>query len=224
MPVREINITASLMCADQTRLLEEVIHLEEAGVDGFHIDVMDGHFVPNLALNIDVIKPLKKVTQKPFDVHMMVEYPQTFIERIIDTGVEKITFHFESKYDLETISSLFDKYECELGIAINPATSLKRLPLDIFDIIGHVLIMTVNPGFAGQRVISSALEKVRSFVLEPRFKTRDIDIVIDGHVNRELINDYWQAGASFFVGGSTGLFCQDFNYKKNIEILKNGYR
>lgn len=221
---KKIIITASLMCADQTRLLEEALLLEEAGIDGFHIDIMDGHFVPNLALSIDVIKPLKKATQRSIDVHLMVEYPEFFLQRVLDTGVEKISFNVESRFKLKNILKLFDKYKCDLGLAINPATSLKRLLPEFFEAADYFLIMTVNPGFSGQPIIPTVLEKVRSLAIKPEFQGRNIDLMIDGHINREVINDYWKAGASIFVSGSTGLFCGDHDYKKNIQILKHSYK
>lgn len=218
---KKIKITASLMCANQTRLLEEALLLEEAGIDGFHIDIMDGHFVPNFGLSIDVLKPMKKATQKFIDVHLMVEYPEFFLERILDTGVEKISFNIESRFNLKNILKLFDKYECDLGFAINPATPMKRLLPEFFEAADYFLILTVNPGFPGQPIIPSVLEKVRSLTSISEFQVRNTDLMIDGHINKEVIYDYWEVGASIFVGGSTGLFCGNHDYKKNIQMLKN---
>jgi ribulose-phosphate 3-epimerase len=209
------------MCADQARLREEVILLEEAGVDGFHIDIMDGHFVPNIAMSIDIIHQLKKITKTPFDVHLMVEHPQMFIERILDTGVEKIAFHVESAFEMKNILPLYDKYQCELGLAINPASSFTKMYAEIVEEVKYYLIMAVNPGFAGQPKISFIPEKISELVNHLNTHSKVAKIMVDGHIDRNSIETYFKLGSSIFVGGSKGLFCGNFDYKKNIKLLKN---
>jgi ribulose-phosphate 3-epimerase len=215
---KEIQITASLMCADQLRLAEHIKKLEEYGIDGLHIDIMDHHFAPNLALSIDTFNQIKRITNLPMEVHLMVQKPFSIITELDFSENDRMIFHIES--DLGNYLKNLSKFNTNLGIAISPGTSFNLIEDEILSSFECLLILTVNPGFAGQKMVDSTFNKVRDFI-ENRGKNFSLEYIIDGHVDRDLINLYSRIGVYNFVGGSTGLYTsKNANYQLNIQRLK----
>lgn len=196
-----IQIAPSILSADFSRLEQEILKIETAGADLVHIDVMDGHFVPNLTFGAPVVKAIRKVTQLPFDVHLMVDKPEEYIRPFAEAGANIITFHAETTPHLHRVVQSIKEHRIQAGIALNPAT-----PLCVIEEILHdldlILIMSVNPGFGGQKFIPSALKKIE------RLKTMllQIDspalIEVDGGVTSENAAQLKHAGADILVAGS----------------------
>lgn len=220
----KISISASLMCANQLELLNEIRSLELAGINAFHIDIMDNHFVPNLGLSIDTLKKIKSITKLPLEVHLMIEYPESILFELVNNEVDIIILHIESKFSLPDVLSLFDKSSSKLGIAISPATPFHILTEDILKKIDYLLFLTVNPGFAGQPMIENIYDKIKNFLNKQ--SQHDMKYIIDGHVNKELINKYYLLGITHYVGGTSGLFkntdVDRIDYKENLKLLRNG--
>mgnify|MGYP000040966829 CR=1 FL=1 len=200
-----IKISPSILSADFSKLGEEIIALEKAGADYVHIDVMDGHFVPNITIGPEVIKRLRPVTKLPFDVHLMISPVNNFIKDFADAGADIITFHPEGSEHIDRSLSLVRELGCKSGLVFNPATPLDYLDY-VMDKIDMVLLMSVNPGFGGQKFIPEMLKKLaeaRKKIDAYTEKTgREIWLEIDGGVNPENIADIAKAGADTFVAGS----------------------
>ena len=223
-PKAKINISASLMCADQLNLLDEIRSLEKAGIDAFHIDIMDNHFVPNLGLSVSTLKMVQEKTKLPLEVHLMLEYPESILYELINLGVDLVVFHIESKFNPQNIFEASRQSPSKIGLAISPATPYNVLTDDILRQIDYLLFLTVNPGFSGQPIVENVFEKIKSFV-----ESQDdygLEYLIDGHVDRELLCAYHPLGIRNYVGGSSGLFLKgkldEMNYKKNLMFLRNG--
>lgn len=219
-----IEISSSLMCADLLNLESEILKLEKAGTDMFHIDIMDGHFVNNLALSIDLLKAIRSVSTAPLEAHLMVENPLDYIKKAKNAGADMISVHLESTPHIH--KALKEIRECNMkaGIAINPGTS--HLLIDpLLEETEFILTMAVNPGFAGQEFIESTVNKVYKIneMLEENNLT-NIKIEVDGNINSETIPPLYNAGARIFVGGTSGIFFGDRNYKRNIDNLKNSIK
>lgn len=211
----KIKIAPSILSADFSCLDKEIKRIEKAGADMIHIDVMDGHFVPNITIGPAVVKYIRKTTKLPLDVHLMIEKPERFIDVFVDAGSDMITVHIEAM----SISSI--KYQVlrlkakgiKTGVSLNPATPLKKIKKSL-PYIDFVLVMSVNPGFGGQKFIPAVLPKIK--------KLRSIfggDISVDGGINDKVAPKLIRAGANILAAGSYIFGAK--NYKKAIERLKN---
>jgi ribulose-phosphate 3-epimerase len=212
-------IAPSILSADFARLGEEVMAVEQAGADYIHVDVMDGHFVPNITIGPLVVEGVKKATGLPLDVHLMIENPDQYIEAFAKAGANIITVHEEAVNHLHRSIQLIRGVGCKTAVSLNPATPVEAIEYVLED-LDMVLIMTVNPGFGGQKFISGMLPKIkrlRKMIIEKGLKT---DIEVDGGVNSSTIGEVSGAGANIFVAGSAVFNKPD--YAEAIRVLREG--
>lgn len=209
-----IKLAPSILSADFSKLGEEVRKVEKAGVDIIHIDVMDGHFVPNITIGAGVVKSLRPVTDLLFDVHLMIENPGDYVDSFIDAGADIISVHVESCYHLNRVIQKIKQRDKKAAVALNPATSLSTIEW-VLDDIDMVLLMTVNPGFGGQSYIESVTEKVRELKKMIVNRGLNVDIEVDGGIDLTNINKVTEAGANIIVAGST-----IYNASNTVEIVK----
>ena len=216
-----IKISPSILSADFSKLGNEIKDLENAGADFIHIDVMDGHFVPNITIGPEVINKLRKYTSLPFDVHLMISPVDDFIKNFAEAGADIITIHPEATDDLISSIKKIKSYNKRAGVSLNPETSVDKV-LSVLNIIDLVLIMSVNPGFGGQKFIEKTLEKVKILRKEIDSKKLKTQIEIDGGINFENSNMAIAAGIDILVSGTTIFKENGGNLKKNIQLLKTG--
>ena len=206
-----LKIAPSILAADFKRLGEEVKRVEEAGVDLLHIDVMDGHFVPNLSMGPMVVKSLREITDLPFSVHLMVEEPERFIQPFIDAGADILTVHIESSRNVYTTTQSIKNLGKQAGIALNPLTPLCSIQY-LLEEVDMILLMSVDPGFGGQSFISNVLPKIRKARQMIRERELEIDLAVDGGVNERTALSVVNAGANVLVMGSAVFHKRDIGH------------
>jgi len=216
-----IKISPSILSADFSKLGNEIQDLEKAGADLIHIDVMDGHFVPNITIGPEVIKKLRKYTSLPFDVHLMISPVHDFIKNFADAGADIITIHPEATIDLISSIKKIKSYNKKVGISLNPETLVDKV-LSVLDIIDLVLVMSVNPGFGGQKFIENSIDKIKLLRKEIDEKKLKVQIEIDGGINFENSKKVKKAGVDILVSGTTIFEENEGNLKKNIQLLRTG--
>jgi len=216
-----IKISPSILSADFSKLGIEIQNLEKANADLIHIDVMDGHFVPNITIGPEVISKLRKYTILPFDVHLMISPVDNFIKDFAEAGADIITIHPEATNDLVNSIKKIKSYNKKVGISLNPKTSVEKV-LPVLNLIDLVLVMSVNPGFGGQKFIKSTLEKVKILKKKIDLKKLKTQIEIDGGINFENAKLAKKAGVNILVSGTTIFKENGGNLKKNIQLLKTG--
>jgi ribulose-phosphate 3-epimerase len=216
-----IKISPSILSADFSKLGSEILELEKAKADLIHIDVMDGHFVPNITIGPDMINKLRKCTSLPFDVHLMISPVHNFIKNFADAGADIITIHPEATDDLKSSIKKIKSFNKKAGVSLNPETSIDKV-LPVLDSIDLVLIMSVNPGFGGQKFMKETLEKVK--VLRKKIDAAKLNtqIEIDGGINFENSIMAKEAGVDILVSGTTIFKENNGDLKKNIQLLRTG--
>ncbi len=218
--MKKIKISPSILSADFSQLGNELKRLEEAGADLIHVDVMDGHFVPNLTIGPPVIKALKKNCSIDFDVHLMISPVHKYIEVYANAGADIITIHPEATENLLDSISMIKKLKKKVGVSLNPETSVNVIK-DYLEKIDLVLIMSVNPGFGGQKFMPKVLDKIKELKQIQTKHNLDFDIEIDGGINFDNSKIAIEAGANILVSGTTIFKSNNGNLKKNIDLLKS---
>ena len=218
--MKKIQISPSILSADFSQLGNEIKKLEDGGADMIHVDVMDGHFVPNLTIGPPVIKALKKQSSMLFDVHLMISPVHKYIEAYSEAGADIITIHPEATDDLHSSISKIKSLNKKVGISLNPKTKIDVIK-EYLGQINLVLIMSVNPGFGGQRFMPEVLIKVKALKKIQEEKGLDFDIEIDGGINFDNSKVAIEAGANILVSGTTVFKSNNGDIKKNIELLKS---
>lgn len=211
------KIAPSILSADFSKLGEEILAVEAAGADWIHIDVMDGHFVPNITIGPGPIQSLRKITRLPFDVHLMIENPERYIDSFADAGSDVITVHVEAARHLHRTIAHIRERGIKAGVSLNPATPLVQVE-PILNDVDVLLIMTVNPGFGGQKFIRSALPKIRKAREMVNSTAPNVAIEVDGGVTLHNIKSIAEAGADIIVAGAS-VFGSG-NYKQTIGSMK----
>ena len=216
-----IKISPSILSADFSKLGSEIQNLEKAKADLIHIDVMDGHFVPNITIGPEIINKLRKYTSLPFDVHLMISPVHNFIKNFAEAGADIITIHPEATDDLVSSIKKIKSYNKKAGVSLNPETHVSKV-MKVLHLIDIVLVMSVNPGFGGQKFIENTLEKVKKIRQEIDKKKLKTQIEIDGGINFENAKMAKKAGVDILVSGTTIFKENGGNVKKNIQLLKIG--
>ena len=217
--MKKIQISPSILSADFSQLGTEIKRLEKGGADMIHVDVMDGHFVPNLTIGPPVIKALRKQSSLRFDVHLMISPVHKYIKAYADAGADIITIHPESTDDLKASVSKIRELNKKVGVSLNPESKIDLI-YNLLDKIDLVLIMSVNPGFGGQKFMPEVLNKIKQLRKIQTEKNIDFDIEIDGGINFENYKLAINAGANILVSGTTIFKSNDGDVKKNISLLK----
>ena len=217
--MKKIQISPSILSADFSQLGNEIKRLEEGGADMIHVDVMDGHFVPNLTIGPPVIKALKKQCSIKFDVHLMISPVHKYIEAYSNAGADIITIHPEATDNLEESILKIKSLNKKVGVSLNPETKIDLI-IDYLEKIDLVLIMSVNPGFGGQKFMPEVLDKIRELKKIQSKNNLNFDIEIDGGINFDNCQSAIEAGANILVSGTTVFKSNNGDIKKNINLLK----
>ena len=217
--MKKIQISPSILSADFSQLGNEIKRLNEAGADMIHVDVMDGHFVPNLTIGPPVIKALKKNSLVPFDVHLMISPVHKYIESYAMAGADIITIHPEATDNLQNSIDKIKEFKKKVGVSLNPETKVDIIK-NFLNKVDLVLIMSVNPGFGGQKFMPEVLNKIKELVNIREIEKLSFDIEIDGGINFDNSKLAIKAGANILVSGTTIFKSNDGNIKKNIDLLR----
>jgi len=215
-----IKISPSILSADFSKLGDEIIALEKAGADYIHIDVMDGHFVPNITIGPEVIKRLRPLTKLTFDVHLMIAPVDNFIKDFVDAGADIITFHPEATQDMSKTIKLIKSFGKKVGVSLKPNSPISLID-SYLEEINLILIMSVNPGFGGQKFMPEVLDKMKILKNIVNDKKLNIDIEIDGGINFNNSKEAKEYGANILVSGSTIFKENNGDLKKNIQLLRS---
>ena len=218
--MKKIQISPSILSSDFSQLGNEIKRLEEGGADMIHVDVMDGHFVPNLTMGPPIIKALRQFTKLPFDVHLMISNVHKYIQDYADAGADIITIHPEATEDLRKSIQHIKTLNKKVGVSLNPESEID-LVTALLNEIDLVLIMSVNPGFGGQKFMPKVLDKIKALKKIKDYKNLNFDIEIDGGINFENNKLAIEAGANILVSGTTVFKDNNGNIKKNIDLLKS---
>ncbi len=217
--MKKIQISPSILSADFSELGNEIKKLEKGGADMIHVDVMDGHFVPNLTIGPPVIKSLRKFTSIPFDVHLMISPVHKYIKDFAEAGADIITIHPEATENLNDSIKEIRNFNKKVGVSLNPDTEINLIESNLEN-IDLVLIMSVYPGFGGQKFISSVIEKIKKLDVIKKKLNLTFDIEVDGGINFSNAETVINAGANILVSGTTIFKENNGNVKKNIELLR----
>jgi ribulose-phosphate 3-epimerase len=196
-----VQILPSILSADFARLADEIARVDVAGVEMIHVDIMDGHFVPNLTMGPPVVQSIRKVTKLKLDLHLMIEDPDTYAPLFIEAGADLVSVHYEACRHLDRTLRMIRSEGARPGVVLNPATPIHVLE-DVLDLVDHVLIMSVNPGFGGQKFIPRSLDKIKALADWRRRERLNFAIEIDGGVSRENVETIVRAGCDWLVAGS----------------------
>ena len=218
--MKKIQISPSILSADFSQLGNEIKRLEDGGADMIHVDVMDGHFVPNLTIGPPVIKDLKRYSSIPFDVHLMISPVHKYIQAYSDAGADIITIHPEATQNLKSSILKIKELNKKVGVSLNPETKIDKI-VKFLEMIDLILIMSVNPGFGGQKFMPEVLSKIKELRKIQKEKNINFDIEIDGGINFENSKEAIEAGANILVSGTTIFKSNNGDIKKNIELLKS---
>ena len=217
--MKKIQISPSILSADFSKLGDDIKRLEDSGADMIHVDVMDGHFVPNLTIGPPVIKSLRKYTKLPFDVHLMIDPVDKYIKDYSDAGADIITFHPEATSNVQETIDLIKSLNKKVGISLNPNTEIE-VAKEYLDKIYLVLIMSVYPGFGGQKFLNDVIKKIKDLDKIRKDSSLNFKIEIDGGINFETSKIAIEAGVDILVSGTTVFKENNGDLKKNIKILK----
>lgn len=215
---KKISIAPSVMCADLCNLETDIRELEKSGINLLHFDLMDAHFVPNMPIGLALIEQLRQKTDCDFDIHLMVENNDFFVEVVADIGVQQIAVHAESATHLDRTLSVIQAHGIKAGVALNPATPLSTITY-VIDRLDFVLIMTVNPGFAGQKLVPATLRKISECRTVLNIHNVSIPIEVDGNVSFQNIPKMVAAGADILVGGTSSVFHKSGSRAQNIQQI-----
>ena len=216
------EISASMMCSDLIDLKETIRIFEEEGIDFLHIDMMDGNFVPNFGLGVDYVRGLRKLTQIPLDIHLMVKDPEYKFQWIGIQSSDTVSIHYESTFQVQRALDYLEPFGCKRFLAINPATPVSALE-EVLEYIDGINLLMVNPGFAGQKIVPSTMRKAQKVAnLLKREGKDNIIIEVDGNITPENARKLRAIGASRFVAGTSAIFKGELNeYKQNIITFRN---